>query len=126
MYVWKQLQSEKPSLIFLLWKDTLPANFDEFDWTVQEKSILQGSGFDKHLEKYWISREGLYIEFLESIGPAWAKEISFKFYLYWVRVFRSRIFSPEFSQFGIFAPYWDLINHCGTNNNVEWHWDPRT
>jgi hypothetical protein len=42
------LQSKKPSQIFSLWKDTLPANFEEFDWTPQEKSMLQGSGFDKH------------------------------------------------------------------------------
>jgi hypothetical protein len=119
------LHSKKPSHIFSLWKDTLPANFDEFDWTTQEKSMLQGSGFDNYLGKYWVSQVPGYKEFLESIGPTYAKRMSFEFYIYWFRVFRSRTFASRFSRFGVLAPYGDLLNHCGRNYTVEWHWDPR-
>jgi hypothetical protein len=51
--------------------------------------------------------------------------MSFEFYVYWVRAFRFWVFSPQFSRFGVVAPYGDLLNHCGTNYNLEWHWDPR-
>jgi hypothetical protein len=51
--------------------------------------------------------------------------MSFEFYIYWFRVYRSRTFASQFSRFGVLAPYGDLINHCGRNYSVEWHWDPR-